>query len=456
MKKKKNVRLEVGLKKGAKGKNVGNLQDALVRLGYLADIIPNDVSLESNEINLKPYKKKYFDKATEEALKIFQKKNSLKDTGILDEDTVVAFTQKRCNFGLANNFSPFIGSLSIPAFSIDGERTLYTYSFEDFPIIRNNDLIQPHEMLRAVEQAFSVWSKEIPIGFRRVSNDGDIKITFKDFSCGFTCPACSALGATLDTLPQEGKSEIRFNLLEECDDFRWFYDSDVATNSIYYDFISTAIHEVGHAIGLIEHYGGVMRDGSAPIDLDRNLFPIDRDKIRALYGAVEIIHTTSINGNMVQPQSIDLLREVKRFGNKTSIISDPSRHWFHLAIPTINVLSGSDQYLNSVSIKLKTYINVPVGNDNITANKTKIEKIDIWDGEILLSAQRIDIESEFGTNGIQTHDIVIGIASKPKIQMGISISILIRFYRFSKIDFISASCNYTKQPKRFTGSLVAP
>ena len=130
-----------------------------------------------------------------------------------------------------------------------------------------------------IVEALSVWEVEADIRFSQVSDSSNVDIRFGWANID---GSRSILGDT--TFPSTGPLNQVIVAFDR--DENWFVGGDAPVNLI--DFSSTAIHEIGHAIGIdhSETNSSIMR-----ASYSREIFDLQRDDINAvrdIYGQNEI------------------------------------------------------------------------------------------------------------------------------------------------------------------------
>ncbi|EDS44789.1 vitronectin [Culex quinquefasciatus] len=200
-----------------------------------------------------------------ELIRKFQEDNGLEVNGVLDDETKLAIGSPHCGFRKE------AAKLS------DGDvmkwnKHSLTYRIHNFPQGKRSAIIRA-----TLTRAFMEWSKVTPLDFTEVNDtDADIEISFGgrthqqrgDF-CVFPDPKTLAHAF----FPEDG--DIHFNTKY------FFEDDDIKLE----DFMDTALHEIGHALGL-EH---INSKASLMHPTESNQFtepqPIDVERIQEIYGS---------------------------------------------------------------------------------------------------------------------------------------------------------------------------
>ena len=272
--------LTEGLALGSKGADVSKMQEYLKKFGYLEADDPataafakqRDIGVESAAIGT-------FDDATERALKKFQAYYGLSVTGQLDSDTLHLATMRRCgNPDNPNRLFQMTAAPGLTEFVAQGNRwnkSNVTYNFSNF----TGDLTQ-QIIIANMRRAFQSWSAVCALTFTEVSGIGDIDIAFRNGNHGDGSSfdgAGNVLAHGFYPPPNGGAiaGDLHF------DDAETWTTNNPPTGT---DFLSVAIHEVGHTLGL-DHSA----DANAIMfafysGIKQNLATDDINGIRFIYG----------------------------------------------------------------------------------------------------------------------------------------------------------------------------
>ena len=244
------------LEVGAQDDKLAHVHEFLVRFGYLAEGSFIEGTL---------------DEATSQALSVFQRRNALVRTGVLDADTRDAMTTARCG----------IPDSSAAGFSTRCAWNRMTLSFAFGP--GTPDTGGAAEF-GAVRRAFATWAAARPFVFSEVTpqddpdilidwrnaNDPDLSMVGGILAHADFPPEC---GVVTDTLPKP----VHFDDSEH----RWAIGAVPGD----FDVETVALHEIGHILGL-EHSdvnGAVMFPSVSSNFTLRALQPDDRAGIEELY-----------------------------------------------------------------------------------------------------------------------------------------------------------------------------
>jgi hypothetical protein len=243
----------------------------LARFGYLA--VPDATTLESARAQAAE-SSPTLDGNTSDALRRYQALHALPQTGTFDAATREMMTRPRCGL-------PDINPATSVAFSIEcrWNRRRLTFAFgagtNDVPADGERD---------AVRRAFSTWAAAVPLTFTEIAADAnpDILIAWTPANCGDTSmaggtfahadypPGCGVFGNTLPRPVHFDNEEHTWRL-------------GAAPNQ--YDVETTALHEIGHLLGLAHSGdpGAVMFAAGQANFIHRELAPDDLEGIRDLY-----------------------------------------------------------------------------------------------------------------------------------------------------------------------------
>ena len=218
------------------------------------------------------------DAATKRALRTFQRRNSLHQTGRLDKATLELTSRPRCGVPDVDLPGQRAGErYSLSGCSYQGKRRILTYAFKN-----GTPDIPGDGDWSAVRRAFATWQAQIPIDFAEVgsANGADLTLGWYRGEHGdgnrfdgiggilahaFFPPPCGG----------EHAGECHFDESES-----W----NLTHTSSTFDLETVALHEIGHLLGLrhssdptsvmYPYYGGIRR----------NLGPDDTSGVQRLYG----------------------------------------------------------------------------------------------------------------------------------------------------------------------------
>ena len=230
-----------------------------------------------------PFSYGVFDISTSEALGLFQKNFGLPITGEVSHHTVLAMEAYRCGVPDIDRGIPEFGKFAELIGCSYSNRVNMTYRFDTI----TRDL--PTDSVReAVRNAFSTWSRVVPITFREVATDqaADFRIGWFTGNHGDGSPFDGAGDATGNVLahafypPNCGGANAG---LMHFDDFETWA---VAASGTAMDLETVALHEIGHLLGLAHSdvNGSVMFPTIRIGETNRILTADDIAGIQRLYG----------------------------------------------------------------------------------------------------------------------------------------------------------------------------
>ncbi|KAJ4702677.1 Metalloendoproteinase [Melia azedarach] len=234
-----------GCHKGDKVRGIHELKKYLETFGYLN--YNNYFKSQTHATN------DDFDELLEFAIKTYQLNYHLKSTGVLDEKTIVMMEKPRCGVadiingttrmrssqsGQQNNESSHFHTVAHYGFfksspKWPASKFNLTYAFLQGT---RDDAKDP------IARAFHTWAANTPFKFSQTQdyNAADIKIGFYSGDHGDRVPFGSLYGALAHAYPPSD-GRLHFNA-----DQAW----GVGANKGLYDLETTALHEIGHLLGL--------------------------------------------------------------------------------------------------------------------------------------------------------------------------------------------------------------
>jgi peptidoglycan hydrolase-like protein with peptidoglycan-binding domain len=420
----------VGLKAGSKAKAVGSVQAYLEEFGYLEgkDLEGDEPGFEHDEVFMRRTSDDHvldepltatpgvLDDSTVEALKRFQQFAGLEATGQVDEVTRDAMNAKRCGNMDTSPVGEFVTGAG------KWQTKHLTYSFQNY----TNDI--PNSTIRwAIDEAFSFWSAETPLRFRRVANGttGDIIIRFVEGAHGdgypFDGPSNVLAHAFYPFNPDPIRGDSHFDDAES-----W----TVNVPSAGFDLVTVAAHEFGHALGLRHSADSSALMYWAYQGPHRYLSSDDIQGIQSLYGGPGALeNATWIHGNAALVEHPDRLQYQRYYGFFNRVIGKPdTSNWIHFALPTPVIEDGRRLVMDRFMLRATT------GSSAI------LRDVHIRDGNrVVALLNGVDRSGNLGFEKF-------GVASMPRVRWGISVSLGFDFKAGTsgqrRVDLISAGFDY--------------
>lgn len=215
--------IKAGLKEGATGEEVRDLQLYLQALGYLQ---------EDDAVNVGE-----FDDVTVAAVKDYQSFHNLSATGSIDENTLQLLNTPRCG---VPDIAPRKLASSLRTLRNPWPKNNLNYYFQNLDTSPDIDTLA--EAAAAFQSGYSLWHAVTPIRFQHTTtnttaNPADIIILWGTPGCG---------GAACTDTPAVGSSITRAYTLFWSRAL-WKVNNPQSGD---YDMVAFAAHEIGHALGL--------------------------------------------------------------------------------------------------------------------------------------------------------------------------------------------------------------
>lgn len=223
------------------------------------------------------YEAAKLDAPTSLAIKSFQKKFGLNESGEIDEPTLESLVMPRC--GMRDHSLSLSRECSWPAGQLH-------YSYENVTAD-----VSESRAKGAVARAFTTWAQHCPVTFEEVDKtaDHEISIAWRDaFDSDYDLVGADIAHAdypgTCAEVNPGGAKPIHFDA-SECkwtDDVNWARDDTLLIP--VYDIETVALHEIGHILGL-RHSSvpGEVMYGAIPRRAQRVLASNDLARISYLY-----------------------------------------------------------------------------------------------------------------------------------------------------------------------------
>ncbi len=241
--------------KGDSGNGIENLQNFLIRFGYL----------EGGE-----YEADTLDDETSVALSKYQAHNGLDVTGDFDEQTRDLAIIARCGLPDLSGGIDFATQCAWTKWSL-------TYRFD----VSTTDCVGEFQ---AVRNAFATWAAAVPLTFTEVSSAPDINIGWRPAAD----PDHSMVGGVLAHADFPPGCSVVTNTLPKpvhFDDSEHSWSIGAVANQ--FDVETVALHELGHILGLAHSSvaGSVMFPSVSSNFVKRTLTADDLSGVRSLYPA---------------------------------------------------------------------------------------------------------------------------------------------------------------------------
>lgn len=418
----------VGLQVGSKAKSVKPVQAYLEQFGWLKN---GNRPFEHDEVFMRRTAEDHvldaplaatsgeFDEATVEALKQFQAFAGLAVTGEIDEATREKMNSPQCGVPHVMGMDEFVTGVG------KWNTNNLTYSFQNY----TRDI--PSSTIRwAIDHAFSLWSAETPLRFRRVADGtaGNIVIRFVTDDHGdgapFDGPGSVLAHAFFPSNPDPIRGDTHFD------------DAETWTVTVPpgggFDLVTVAAHEFGHALGLRHSADSSALMAPFYSGPRRFLSPDDIQGIQSLYGGPGALeNATWVHGNAAVIEHPSRVESQRHFGFYNRIIGKPNTtNWIHFALPTPVIEDGTRLNIDRFMLRATT------------GSAAILRDVHIRDGERVISLQN-EVNLSGGLSFAK-----FGVASVPDVRWGISVSLGFDFGTGSsgnrRVDLISAGVDYKR------------
>jgi peptidoglycan hydrolase-like protein with peptidoglycan-binding domain len=416
----------VGLKAGSKAKAVTSIQEYLQEFGYLEKA---EQPFEHDEVFMRSgeadhivdgplvAKSGVLDDSTVEGLKRFQEFVGLEATGQMDEATRALMNTERCGNPDTTTMGEFVTGVG------KWDTNNLTYSFQNYTA----DL--PDGTIRwAIDEAFSLWSAETPLRFRRVADGtgGDIIIRFVTGNHGDGSPFDGSGGVLAHAFFPSNPDPIRGD--------SHFDDAETWTVTVPtgggFDLVTIAAHEFGHSLGLRHSQDSTALMWPFPAAHGRFLSRDDIQGIVSLYGGVgKLENATWIHGNAALIEHPDRIQSQRYFGFFNRVIGKANTtNWIHFALPTPVIEDGRRLVMDRFMLRA------------VTGSAATLRDVHIRDGERLVAL--LNQVNRSGSLGFER----FGVPTMPPVRWGISVSLGFDFGPGTagqrRVDLISAGFDY--------------
>lgn len=192
---------------------------------------------------------------------------------------------------------------------------------------------------QAVRQAFDAWAQVANISFREVTDASDVQIRF----AMDTIDGASGTLAFADTMFSTIDNGVTFNT----DSVQVIYDTAESWNNT--SFLSTSIHEIGHALGIghSEDPNAIMTAVVIGDNYGTSLAQDDINAVQAIYGAATTTPTTPTTPTTVDIPEVAL--GVYRFYNTSTGV-----HFYSASHPEATSISTNLPQYNYEGVAYKS------------------------------------------------------------------------------------------------------
>uniref|UniRef100_A0A8C5N8E7 Matrix metalloproteinase-17-like n=1 Tax=Gouania willdenowi TaxID=441366 RepID=A0A8C5N8E7_GOUWI len=249
------------------------------RYGYLPPPDPRTSRLQTKE-------------GIESAIRVMQRFGGLRETGVLDDETLKLMDTPRCSLPDIVGSEDMLKRRRKKRYALSGlkwHKTDLTWSVHSYPRAAVSPGMTNSLVVTLLTHAFKAWSDAAPLTFRQTSSDssgGDIRVSFARLLHDDGYPF-DGKGGTLAHAFFPGVFEVAGDTHFD-DDEIWSFGGAASTT----DLFTVAVHEFGHALGLSHsstdpsimrpYYQGAVEDiSNFQLALD------DKLAIQQLYGVRE-------------------------------------------------------------------------------------------------------------------------------------------------------------------------
>ncbi|XP_069840842.1 matrix metalloproteinase-25 [Dendropsophus ebraccatus] len=256
-----------GAGSNSNSRDISSRMDWLTRYGYLPP--PDPYSARQQTLD-----------GLREAVRTMQRFAGLRESGILDEDTIAMMNKPRCSLPdiiLAPGYQGQRRKRYAPSGSVWQKRHL-TWRVESVPISLTYETTKD-----LIGSALQAWSRESLLDFSQsAADDADIRVSFVEGSHGDGYPF-DGPGGTLGHAFFPGVGDSAGATHMDADE-TWTYNAADGT-----DLFAVAVHEFGHSLGLSHSSAenSIMKpyyQGPVGEHWRYRLPPDDVEGIQALYG----------------------------------------------------------------------------------------------------------------------------------------------------------------------------
>ncbi|XP_034050453.1 matrix metalloproteinase-17 isoform X2 [Thalassophryne amazonica] len=253
--------------------------DWLSRYGYLPPPDPRTSKLQTKD-------------GIEKAIRVMQRFGGVKETGVLDSETLKLMSTPRCSLpDIVGDEDMLKKRRRRKRYALSGlkwHKTDLTWSVHSYPSPSQSRSLPSHLVDNILVHAFKAWSDATPLRFRLIPSrgveaGGDIRVSFSRLLHEDGYPF-DGPGGTLAHAFFPGMAEVSGDTHFD-DDETWSFRGDGSTT----DLFTVAVHEFGHALGLSHSSSdpSIMRpyyQGSVGDIVNYRLPLDDKLAIQQLYG----------------------------------------------------------------------------------------------------------------------------------------------------------------------------